>query len=93
MAQIGLISGNIAGSGCERWPRRPTRPKLSTVVEAAQEQAQADPVRGWLRRRLLGQVFDLGVRRVLLNRRDAILGGGLALVCLADREDLAVARL
>jgi hypothetical protein len=40
----------------------------------------------------LGQVFDLGVRRVLLNRRDAILGGGLALVCLADRDDLAVAR-
>jgi hypothetical protein len=38
-------------------------------------------------------VFDLGVRRVLLNRRDAILGGGLALVCLADRDDLAVARL
>jgi len=66
VAQIGLISGNIAGSGCERWPRRPTRPKLSTVVEAAQEQAQADPVRGWQRRRLL--------------------------VCLADREDLAVAR-
>ena len=73
MAQIGLISGNIAGRGCERCPRRPTR----YVVGSGGAYS----------------VFDLGVRRVLLNRRDAILGGGLALVCLADRDDLAVARL
>jgi hypothetical protein len=72
VAQIGLISGNIAGRGCERCPRRPTR----YVVGSGG----------------VYSVFDLGVRRVLLNRRDAILCG-LALVCLADRDDLAVARL